>query len=259
MKLLLAVLSTLLLSCHGAKTNIQGVLVDLARNVRIVNGQPASDGEYPFQVSLQKNGRHYCGATVLNNEFILTAAHCIYGGDINVYTVRAGSNNYNTGGSLHNAVDWVYHEDYINSAFWNNDVAVVKVDPPLTYSSKVQPTKLPAAGEEPAGGAASVAIGWGSDCYGCSGIADLQEVNLRIYSYEDCLALYGSGPTNDMVCSGIPEEEKGICSGDSGGALLVDGVQVGITSWTRIPCASYPAVWTKISHYRDWIKLHSGV
>jgi secreted trypsin-like serine protease len=41
--------------------------------------------------------------------------------------------------------------------------------------------------------------------------------------------------------------------GDSGSALLVDGVQVGITSWTRIPCAESPAVWTKVSHYLDWI------
>ncbi|XP_069691856.1 trypsin delta-like isoform X2 [Periplaneta americana] len=258
MKLFLAVLSTLLLGCL-AKPKIEGILIDLARNVRIVNGQPAEDGEYPFQVSLQNYGSHYCGATVLNNEFLLTAAHCIYGGNIDSYTVRAGTNNYNSGGSVHQVVEWVYHQEYQNQAYWYNDVAVVRVDPPLTYSSKVQPTKLPAAGEEPAGGAASVAIGWGSGCYGCSGIADLQEVNLRIYSYSECLDIYGDGPTADMVCSGIPEEGKGVCSGDSGGALLVDGVQVGITSWTRMPCASYPAVWTKVSHYRDWIKEQSGV
>ncbi|PSN31025.1 hypothetical protein C0J52_26736 [Blattella germanica] len=104
-----------------------------------------------------------------------------------------------------------YHEEYKSTAYWNNDIAVVKVSPPLTLNSKVQLTKLPADGAEPAGGAQSVAIGWGSAC------------------------------------------------GDSGGALLVDGVQVGVTSWTRLPCATYPAVWTKVSHYRSWIKENTGV
>jgi hypothetical protein len=48
--------------------------------------------------------------------------------------------------------------------------------------------------------------------YGCAGIPNLQKVKLKIYSLEDCLDLYEYGPTSDMVCSGIPEEEKGVCS-----------------------------------------------
>jgi hypothetical protein len=48
--------------------------------------------------------------------------------------------------------------------------------------------------------------------YGCAGIPNLQKVNLRIFSHDDCLDIYEYGPTTDMVCSGIPEEEKGVCS-----------------------------------------------
>ncbi|XP_069691871.1 trypsin-1-like [Periplaneta americana] len=257
MKLTIAVLFTLVLGCLGAQLSIQGV--DVARNVRIVNGEEAEDGEFPFQVSLQNGGSHFCGATVLNTEWLLTAAHCIYDYDINQYTVRAGTNNYNTGGTVHKVVQWEYHAQYQNYAYWNNDVAVVKVSPPLTYSAKVQPTVLPEDGAEPAGGATSTAIGWGNACYQCPGIPDLQKVSLVVYSLQDCLSYYGEGPTNDMVCSGKPENEQGVCQGDSGGALIVDGVQIGITSWTSMPCASVPAVWTKISHYRDWIRERSGV
>jgi hypothetical protein len=48
--------------------------------------------------------------------------------------------------------------------------------------------------------------------YGCAGLTNLQKVNLRIFSHEDCLDVYGDGPTTDMVCSGVPEEAKGVCS-----------------------------------------------
>lgn len=48
--------------------------------------------------------------------------------------------------------------------------------------------------------------------YGCAGQTDLQKVNLRIFSHQDCLDAYGEGPTTDMVCSGVPEDIKGVCS-----------------------------------------------
>ncbi|PSN31024.1 Prostate-specific antigen [Blattella germanica] len=94
---------------------------------------------------------------------------------------------------------------------------------------------------------------------GCSGIEELQEVDLQVYSHAECVEYYGNGPTEDMICSGIPQGSNGICSGDSGGPLLVDGIQIGITSWTSIFCDVYPGVWTKVSHYRNWIKENTGV
>ncbi|XP_069691857.1 chymotrypsin-1-like isoform X1 [Periplaneta americana] len=259
MKFLLAVFSTLLLSCLGSKADFQRPHADVARNGWVKHARRASEGKYPFQVSLQVFSEHECGATILDQEFLLTAAHCIYNGSMDDYTIRAGSNNYKRGGSVHNVIDWIYHENYLNHKYWKNDIAILKIDPPLTYSTKVQPTKLPVAGEEPTVGAASVAIGWGSKCYGCESIRHLHEVSLEIYSYEQCLDSMQQQPTTDMICSGIPGEGAEVCSGDSGGALLVNGTQVGITSWLVVPCAFNPAVWTRVSHYRDWIRNKSGV
>ncbi|XP_069691858.1 chymotrypsin-1-like isoform X2 [Periplaneta americana] len=221
MKFLLAVFSTLLLSCLGSKADFQRPHADVARNGWVKHARRASEGKYPFQVSLQVFSEHECGATILDQEFLLTAAHCIYNGSMDDYTIRAGSNNYKRGGSVHNVIDWIYHENYLNHKYWKNDIAILK--------------------------------------YGCESIRHLHEVSLEIYSYEQCLDSMQQQPTTDMICSGIPGEGAEVCSGDSGGALLVNGTQVGITSWLVVPCAFNPAVWTRVSHYRDWIRNKSGV
>ncbi|XP_069691850.1 chymotrypsin-1-like [Periplaneta americana] len=259
MKIVFAVFSSLLLICVGTKTHIKGPHVDVARNIKVMHGHRASKGEYPFQVSLQIEGEHHCGATILNEKFILTAAHCIYSGIIDNYTIRAGTNNYKRGGSVHKVVHWVYHELYEENIPCKNDIAVLEVDPPLTFRPRVQPTRLPSEGEEPDVGAKSVAIGWGSKNFYGPCRPQLHEVSLNIYSHQECLDVYWNLPTTDMVCSGAPYEQGQVCSGDSGGPLLVNGIQVGITSWGAFPCVSYPTVWTRVSHYRSWIREKSGV
>lgn len=64
-----------------------------------------------------------------------------------------------------------------------------------------------------------------------------------------------------MVCAGVPQGGKGQCSGDSGGPLTINGMQIGAVSWSVKPCtvAPYPGVYTKVSHYIDWIKEKTGV
>lgn len=60
-----------------------------------------------------------------------------------------------------------------------------------------------------------------------------------------------------MLCAGVASGGKGQCSGDSGGPLILeDGTQVGLVSWSMKPCtiAPYPGVYTKVSHFIDWIR-----
>lgn len=91
----------------------------------------------------------------------------------------------------------------------------------------------------------------------------LQEVDLLIVSNQECAQIHERFPILDTnLCAGVPEGGRGQCSGDSGGPLTLDnGWQVGIVSWSEKPCTTppYPGVYTKVSHYVDWIKEVTGL
>lgn len=90
-------------------------------------------------------------------------------------------------------------------------------------------------------------------------------MELQVVSNSECSAIHHSFPilpTN--LCAGVPQGGKGQCSGDSGGPLVLNDLnkyQVGIVSWSEKPCtiAPYPGVYTKVSHYIDWIKEVTGL
>lgn len=84
----------------------------------------------------------------------------------------------------------------------------------------------------------------------------MQKVILQVFSDEECSERMHGLPHPTNICAGVPEGGKGQCSGDSGGPLLNDSIQIGIVSWSIKPCtiAPYLGVFTEVSHYVDWIK-----
>lgn len=91
----------------------------------------------------------------------------------------------------------------------------------------------------------------------------LQEAKLKVFSEEECMEFYEDDFTSDQICSADLERGKGECNGDSGGPLLyveddlAKVFQIGVVSWGIEPCGNndHPGVYTKVSHYIDWIKL----
>nr|CAD7198127.1 unnamed protein product [Timema douglasi] len=104
---------------------------------------------------------HICGASVLNDNWALTAAHCFMDPENSQFQTRAGSVDNGKGGTVHEVVDVIRHRDFGEESVYNNDIAVIKVGKPFTSNLYVKFVKLPKPGSEVKAGTKVIATGWG--------------------------------------------------------------------------------------------------
>lgn len=238
--------------------------IPIFRDNRIINGVDAEAGEYPSQLSLQRPTSHSCGASVLNENWALTAAHCVDGASTSSITFWAGTIYLDNGGTRHRVEKIVVHEGYDEGDSWKNDIAVVAVlDPFKIDGVNVTPIALPAQGQNPEDGAAVTVIGWGRLQQNGPIPNTLQKVDLAVVNQQKCNDVYtefGYPIYDGHICADVPEGNQGSCNGDSGGPLFVNGTVVGLVSWAY-GCAvkGYPTVYTRVPAYRDWIRNQTGV
>jgi len=133
---------------------------------RIVGGEEAADGEFPWQVSLRSIGAvgstHFCGGSVLNENWVVTAAHCCAGqSSLSLHVVAGGIKlNNNEGEEERRNVDEIIgHPDY-SSRDLTNDICLLKLQEPLEMTEWVQP--IPLARAESEAGADMIVTGWGT-------------------------------------------------------------------------------------------------
>ncbi|XP_071054049.1 chymotrypsin-1-like [Onthophagus taurus] len=226
---------------------------------RIVNGTDADVGEFPYIVSLRsRSNNHNCGASILSKNFVLTAAHCVQGHTPSTLSIQYGvvEISADTTNSIQ-VESLVYHDNYAPADGYRNDIAVLKLSSDLPLSDTVKQITLPKLEQNFEGWSSAILVGWGLPQTGGSVMTHLQKVEILLFPQEQCKAAHGTKVDDiNHVCAGLPEGGKGQCNGDSGGPLTVDGVQVGIVSWSVKPCtiAGYPGVFTRVAHHIDWIK-----
>ncbi|XP_014214746.1 chymotrypsin-2-like [Copidosoma floridanum] len=226
---------------------------------RIVNGENAQPGEIPFQVSLQM-GYHFCGGSILNQNYVVTAAHCLYGQKAEKVTVIVGVVSLSQARFKYQAERLIVHENYDPRRIVN-DIALIKVFEPFQFTKFVQPVRLPDAYSKVETHSLATVSGWGSLMSSGGEAPDhLQKANIFIADLAYCKQVMlnvGGYVSETNICANDPKMRRGQCNGDSGGPLTVDGKLTGIVSWSiKDPyCAStiYPGVYTRVSEYINWI------
>ena len=222
----------------------------------IVGGQTASPGEFPWQVSLNVDGGHICGGSIIAPTKILTAAHCVEG------IVRPPYNNLRivtgslepTKGQFHRVKSVRVHPGYKDSVeyAWVNDIAVITLQAPIEYNRYQSPIAL--TDSQPAPGTLCTLSGWGQISTHGPLARTLLKMSQSVVSLSDCQKRHYDMPlTNSHLCT-YNRRGIGACSGDSGGPLVANGKQVGVTSWV-LPCAAgEPDVYTNVYHHLNFIR-----
>ncbi|XP_060980139.1 acrosin [Dama dama] len=251
--------------------------------MRIVGGRDAAHGSWPWMVSLQiftyHNNRRYhvCGGSLLNSHWLLTAAHCfrikkkvtdwrlIFGAK----EVEWGSNKPVKPPLQERYVEKIIIHEKYSASSESNDVALIKITPPVTCGHFIGPGCLPhfRAGPPRVPQTCWVA-GWGflqENARRTSPV--LQEARVDLIDLDLCNSTrwYNGRIRSTNVCAGYPEGKIDTCQGDSGGPLMCkDSVEnsyvvVGITSW-GVGCAraKRPGVYTSTWSYLNWIASKIG-
>ncbi|CAH1100151.1 unnamed protein product [Psylliodes chrysocephalus] len=226
-------------------------------HLQIDGGHPAKIQEYPFIASVQWcvfGCEHTCGAVIVNESWVLTAAGCIE----DTLSVAVGTANLQgTDGILVDVASSHVHPDAPEDGVGPNDLALLKLAKPLTFNDKVQAAKLPTQGQEFTGKAVVTGYSYTDD----PSVNTLQAaLNLELISNADCkkqLDIFYPGKAllddNANVCT--LSETSNHCYADFGSPLSQDGTVIGTATWYVLPCGAKgaPNVYTKLSNYADWI------
>ncbi|KAL5290754.1 hypothetical protein ACFFRR_010243 [Megaselia abdita] len=236
---------------------------------RIVGGEDAAPGQFPYQISLRMNGEHICGGSIIKAEWILTAAHCVVKNmkgtntlPVNLFNIRAGSVNISSGGVIHEIEKIIVNEHHWIDML--NDLALLKLAIPLVFNNDIQP--IPLNEEALKEGTDVVISGWGLLYSKAPELPEeLQFVHVKTLSTDHCLKrifpwnIIIWRQKNSILCLSHPRG-KGACQGDSGGPAAYNGKLVGVTGFVTgilTTCgSSRPDGYAKVSYHIDWIKKH---
>nr|J3SDW9.1 RecName: Full=Snake venom serine proteinase 14; Short=SVSP; Flags: Precursor [Crotalus adamanteus] len=216
----------------------------------VIGGDECNINEHRF-LAIVHTDISLCTGTLINQEWVLTAAHCDRGDILVLLGVHR----------LKDVQTRVAKEKFIcpnrkKDNEKDKDIMLIRLDSPVNNSTHIAPLSLPS--NPPSVGSVCRIMGWGaitSPNVTFPGVPHCADIN--IFDYEVCRAAKPELPaTSRTLCAGILEGGKGSCDGDSGGPLICNGEIQGIVSWGGDICAQprEPGHYTKVFDYTDWIQ-----
>ncbi|XP_052895775.1 brachyurin-like [Anopheles moucheti] len=245
-------------------------------DARISNGLEARPGQFPYQaIVLAEFGvlTTMCGGSVLTQNFILTSAHCVMFDQVNKAgggTVIAGALNRLEVEPSQQQIRFsnigiTVHPLYAVSNY-RFDVAVVRLNTALRFTTYVQPVRLPGLlDQRQFDGQIGTISGFGRTSDTNSAFATtLQYTVNTIMSNGACIDRWGTMLVEPQNVCLAGDGGRSACTGDSGGPLTIQEqsgltLQVGVTSFGSADGCTrgMPTVYARITFFLDWIRANS--
>nr|XP_011769002.1 enteropeptidase [Macaca nemestrina] len=223
--------SLILLWCNHKSCGKKLVAQDITP--KIVGGSNAEEGAWPWVVGLYYGGRLLCGASLVSSDWLVSAAHCVYGRNLepSKWTAILGlhmTSNLNSPQTVSLLIDQIVINPHYNRRRKDNDIAMMHLEFKVNYT----------------GSTANI----------------LQEADVPLLSNEKCQQQMPEyNITENMICAGYEEGGIDSCQGDSGGPLMCQENNrwflAGVTSF-GYKCAlpNRPGVYARVPRFTEWIQ-----